>query len=188
MNERGVGTTLLGGDLGARVSRGAVAGIAAGLLFLLANMAWATKSGMPGVAPLIDMATIFNVTDKPDPTPENIAIGLVTHLNLSMLFGIGFALIVPLFRDPRTMALAGAGYGIALYLVNFQILGRTVFPWFQEGPDQVFELFAHAGYGLLLVPFMVGLNARTAAVGAVSRVPRAEDSRRQFLTPAGRSS
>jgi hypothetical protein len=118
MNERGVGTTLLGGDLGARVSRGAVAGIAAGLLFLLANMAWATKSGMPGVAPLIDMATIFNVTDKPDPTPENIAIGLVTHLNLSMLFGIGFALIVPVFRDPRTMALAGAGYRIALYLVT----------------------------------------------------------------------
>jgi uncharacterized membrane protein YagU involved in acid resistance len=188
MNERGVGTALLGDGLGARVSRGAVAGIAAGLLFLLANMGWATKSGMPGVAPLIDMATIFNVTDKPDPTAENISIGLITHLNLSMLFGIGFALLVPLLRDARTLALAAAGYGLALYLVNFQILGRTVFPWFQEGPDQVFEVFAHLGYGLLLVPFMVGLNASTATTGERVAAARRADSRRQVLTPAGRSS
>jgi hypothetical protein len=41
-------------------------------------------------------------------------------------------------------------------VVNFQIPGRTAFPWFQEGPDQGFELFAHMGLGLLLVPFFLG--------------------------------
>ena len=168
MNADG-GEGVLGGDLGARVTRGAVAGIAAGLLFLLANMAWATKSGMPGVAPMIDIATVFNVTDEPDPTPSNIAIGLVTHLNLSMLFGVAFALVVPLLRDTRALALAGVGYGIALYLVNFQILGRTVFPWFQEGPDQLFEVFAHAGFGLLLVPFVIGLHGRRQLGGEPGR-------------------
>jgi hypothetical protein len=158
MQQTGVGARLLKTDLGACVTRGAVAGIGAGLLFLLANMGWATKNGMPGVAPLIDMATIFNVTETPDPTPENIAIGLVTHLNLSLLFGIGFGIIAAFLRDARMLLVAGPAFGVALYLVNFQILGRTAFPWFQEGPDQVFELFAHAGFGLLLVPFLVGIH------------------------------
>ena len=55
---------------------------------------------------------------------------------------------------------------MALYLVNFQVLGRTAFPWFQEGPDQLFELFAHASYGLLLVPFLIGLHGRRLPVGS----------------------
>jgi hypothetical protein len=64
-------------------------------------------------------------------------------------------LAVPLLRDARMVALGAVGFGVALYVVNFQILGRTAFPWFQEGPDQVFELVAHAGFGLLLVPFFL---------------------------------
>ncbi len=154
------GPRFLRADLGSCLTRGAVAGIAAGFLFLLANMGWATKNGMPGVAPLVDMATIFNVTEKPDPTPENVAIGLVTHLNLSLLFGVGFGLLAAFVRNTRALLVAGPLYGVALYVVNFQILGRTVFPWFQQGPDQLFELFAHAGYGLILVPFLVGMHGR----------------------------
>jgi hypothetical protein len=57
--------------------------------------------------------------------------------------------------------LGAVDFGVALYLVNFQILGRTAFPWFQEGPDQVFELFAHAGFGLLLVPFFLSPRLRS---------------------------
>src|SRR6266540_3363105 len=118
-------------EFGDRVARGTVAGIAAGLVFLVANMLWATKSDLPAVAPLVDISTIFNFDDVAHPTTENMFIGLVTHLTLSATFGVG------------------------LYIVNFQILGRTAFPWFQEGPDQVFEVFAHAGFGLLLLPFFV---------------------------------
>ena len=29
------------------------------------------------------------------------------------------------------------------------------FEWFQEGPNQTFEVFAHLGYGLLVVPFLL---------------------------------
>ncbi len=160
MKEADVASRRLTADVGSYLTRGAVGGLAAGLLFLLANMGWATRAGMPGVAPLIDIATIFNVTETPDPTPENISIGLVTHLNLSVLFGIAFALIATGIRDGRTLLLAGAAYGVALYVVNFQVLGRTAFPWFQDGPDQLFELFAHLGYGLLLAPFLIGLHRR----------------------------
>ena len=142
-------------ELGDRVARGTVAGIAAGLVFLVANMLWATKSDLPAVAPLVDISTIFNFDDVANPTTENMFIGLVTHLTLSATFGVAFALLVPLLRTARIVALGAVAFGVALYVVNFQILGRTAFPWFQEGPDQVFELVAHAGFGLLLVPFFL---------------------------------
>lgn len=142
-------------DVGDRVARGTLAGLAAGLVFLVANMLWATKSDLPAVAPLIDISTIFNFDDVANPTTENMLIGLVTHLTLSAAFGLAFAVLVPFLRNFRVLALGGVAYGVALYLVNFQVLGRTAFPWFQEGPDQVFELVVHAGFGLLLVPFFL---------------------------------
>ena len=65
-----------------RLARGVVAGIGAGLLFLLANMWNADSQDLPAVAPLYDISTIFYFTDKPDPVPENAAVGLVVHLAL----------------------------------------------------------------------------------------------------------
>lgn len=156
MGAGGVATVPARAELGDRVSRGTLAGMAAGLVFLVANMLWATRSDLPAVAPLVDISTIFNFDDVANPTTENMFIGLVTHLTLSAIFGVAFALMVPFMRDLRQLVAGGLAYGVALYLINFQILGRTAFPWFQEGPDQVFELFAHAGFGLLLVPFFVG--------------------------------
>lgn len=150
-------------ELGDRVARGTVAGVAAGLLFLVANMLWATKSDLPAVAPLIDISTIFNFDDVANPTTENMLIGLVTHLTLSAAFGVAFAMVVPFLRNARGLVAGGIGFGIALYLVNFQVLGRTAFPWFQEGPDQLFELVAHAGFGLLLVPFFLGRRFTSGA-------------------------
>jgi len=94
-----------GTDLGDRISRGTVAGIGAGLAFLLANMGWATTDDLPAVAPLIDISTIFNIQDEPVPTPENVAVGLVTHLGLSAAFGIGFALIATRLGDLRRLVL-----------------------------------------------------------------------------------
>jgi hypothetical protein len=138
------------------VSRGTVAGVAAGLLFLLANMLWATKSDLPAVAPLIDISTIFNFDDVANPTTQNMFIGLITHLTLSASFGVAFAMLVPLLPNLRVLVAGAVAFGVALCLVNFQVLGGTAFPWFQEGPDQLFELAAHAGFGLLLVPFFLG--------------------------------
>jgi hypothetical protein len=151
--------------LGALCTRGAVAGMSAGLVFLVANMGWAVHNGKPAAAPLIDIATIFHSQDTPGPVaaavfgPDNLIVGLVTHLTLAMLFGIGFAILAGrLVRSNQMLVGAGLAYGLALYVVNFQILGRTAFPWFTDsmGPPQGFELFIHAVFGLLLVPFLVG--------------------------------
>ena len=142
-------------DLDRRLAYGVVGGTFAGLLFLLANMWYADSQGLPAVAPLYDMSTIFYFTDMPDPQPINAAVGLVVHLTLSAAFGATLAVLAPLARGAGRLAGLGAAFGLALYVVNFQILGRIAFEWFQEGPNQTFEVFAHLGYGLLLVPFLV---------------------------------
>src|SRR5688572_14497830 len=83
-----VGIAAFAGDW---IARGAVAGLAAGFVFLLGNMAYASDQGKPAVAPLLDISTIYHGSSgMPEATPENMMIGLVTHVSLSMLFGIGF--------------------------------------------------------------------------------------------------
>lgn len=153
--ERSEASAITSSDVGERISRGTLAGVAAGLLFLLANMAWATKSDLPAVAPLLDISTIFYFDDKPTISPEHMFVGLVTHLALSAAFGAAFGLLTARLRALQGLVVGGLAFGLFLYVVNFQILGRVAFEWFQEGPDQWFEVVAHLGFGLLLVPFFL---------------------------------
>lgn len=147
-------------DLGALLARGVVAGSAGGLVFLLLTMFYVVDKGLPAVAPLLDISTIFHASAMPVISPENMFVGLVVHLTLSMAFGVGFALITPLLRSYRLLFTAGPAYGLLLYLINFQVLGRTAFPWFTnpKGPNQTFEILDHALFGLLLVPFFLTLR------------------------------
>lgn len=147
-------------DLGTLLARGAVAGSAGGLVFLLVTMFYVVDKGLPAVAPLLDISTIFHGSDMPVISPENMFVGLVVHLTLSVAFGVGFALLTTMLRSLRMLLVAGPAYGLLLYLVNFQILGRTAFPWFTNphGPNQSFEIADHALFGLLLVPFFVNVR------------------------------
>jgi uncharacterized membrane protein YagU involved in acid resistance len=153
-------------DVGERITRGAVAGIVAGLVFLIATMGYVTTKGLPAVAPMIDISTIFHGQDQPVANSDNVVVGLVTHLTLSIAFGLVFSLLA-LVLPRRALVVLGAGvlYGLLLYVVNFQIFGRTLFPWFTNpsGPDQGFEVFIHAVFGLILAPFMIG-RAQPSAV------------------------
>lgn len=144
------------------ITRGAVAGLTGGLLFALANMWFAAAHGKPLVAPFLAISTIFHGSDMPVASSSDVIAGLVLHLGMSLLFGIVFGLGVVLLRLPRRpllLLVAGLVYGLALYLLNFQIIGRIAFPWFidPKGPNQIFELWIHpVAYGLLLVPFFIG--------------------------------
>ena len=66
-------------------------------------------------------------------------------------------LVLLLPRRALIVLAAGVVYGLVLYVVNFQIFGRTLFPWFTDpnGPDQGFEVFIHAVFGLVLAPFLI---------------------------------
>ncbi len=167
-------------DLGFSVSHGAVAGIVAGLVFLIATMGYVTTKDLPAVAPMIDISTIFHGQDRPVPNPDNVVVGLVTHLTLSAAFGVVFALLAGFLPRRAVLVLAaGVVYGLLLYVVNFQIFGRTLFPWFTDpkGPDQGFEVFIHAVFGLLLAPFLLGRSQTERVVpGRADRLAASSES------------
>lgn len=152
--------------LGRLLAYGVAAGLFAGFAFILANMWYAITQDKPAIAPLLAISTIFRGSDMPALMPESrvpmeAIIGLIVHLGLSATFGIGFALLVPLFRRKTELVVGGFLYGLALYLINFQVIARLFFEWFQDprGPNQVFELIIHPlAYGLLLVPFFLGIR------------------------------
>lgn len=156
--------------LDALLTRGAAAGLVAGLAFILVNMFAAQSAGKPPIAPFLAISTLFRFSDMPimEPMaiPVEVTLGLIVHLFLSALFGIVFALIAPLLRNPALLVLGGLAYGLALYLVNFQVIGRLLFPWFvdERGPNQLVELIVHPlAYGLLLVPFFLSVAASRPA-------------------------
>ena len=151
-----------------RVYRGAEGGLIAGLAFILADMGWSRLHDELATIPIYGVATVFNVSDQLEKTPDNLAIGIFTHAWLAAFFGVVFALVLPLI-GPRlraiahgelsTLMLAGALYGVVLYLVNYQVLGRLVFEWFSgpHRPDLFISVFVHVLYGLALAPFFLGL-------------------------------
>jgi hypothetical protein len=156
-------------DFSNLLTTGSVAGLAVGFPFILANMIYATsQSGpfpnapkLPAIAPFLDIGTIFYFDDMPQLTdPGYPLVGLIMHFSLSIVFGLIFALVVvPLLRNASLLLIGGIVYGGLLYIVNYQILGRVVFEWFDPsspmGPNPWFGLITHLGFGLLLVPFFL---------------------------------
>jgi hypothetical protein len=151
-----------------RIYHGAEGGLIAGLAFILADMGWSRLHGQPATDSIHGVATVFNVSSKLVRTPDDLAVGIFSHAWLSALFGIVFALLLPVFGprlraiahgELRTLFLAGALYGLALYVVNYQLLGRIVFTWFSgpHRPDLVISVLVHLIFGLVLAPFFLGL-------------------------------
>ncbi|MGI8729491.1 MAG: hypothetical protein ACR2LK_05795, partial [Solirubrobacteraceae bacterium] len=65
-----------------------VAGVAAGFVFILSNMIYATSQDLPAIAPFLAIGTIFFFDDKPMMTLEYALSGVMTHFSLSILFGV----------------------------------------------------------------------------------------------------
>lgn len=161
------------GDL---VNRGVVSGLFAGFVFILAQYGWFARLGRPPLAPLQAIATIFHGTKAPPtpPVPADAIIGLTLHAVLAMTFGLGFAAIVagmaltarPLRTFPA-LAIVAIGYGLLLYVFNFQIF-TAIWPAFEKAP-QGFEIWIHAAYGFLLAPFFLGVASRMATVPEAMR-------------------
>lgn len=179
-NDRGnAGRSAGPGDF---VTRGVAAGLFGGFAFLIANMFYADAHGKPAVGPLLSISTIFHHQQMPMMSAQNVVIGLVLHISLSMLFGVVFGLAVGVLRSMLAKPMLGTPmlivgalvYGLVLYVVNFQILARAFFGWFvnPKGPNQVFELWIHpVAYGLFLVPFFLGLSARAGAARVAAPAP-----------------
>jgi uncharacterized membrane protein YagU involved in acid resistance len=142
-----------------RLLRGAVGGVAAGLVFAAVTMWFADSTGGKAEMPLRMISTIVKGDQAMAAGTTSTALGAVVHLALSALFGMVFALAVPRFRTNGTVALAGTAYGLLLYVLNFLVLTPLVFTTFRMA-NQPFEVFAHIVFGTLLSFAFFGSGAR----------------------------
>ncbi len=163
---------------------GAVAGLFAGFLFILANMWYTPTQNLPATAPFNAIGTIFYRDAMPQLTPAYAIVGLITHFSLSIAFGVTFALlVVPLLSNTRALIFGAVGYGLLLYIVNYQILGRLVFKFFDPsnpmGPDPTFAVFTHVViFPLGLIPFFLTMvNRRGSAPVAHTGAERLEEQK-----------
>lgn len=136
-------------SLGKRLLRGAIGGFVAGLVFIGVTMWFVTITGGPANQPLNLISSLGLGADALQNGGANPLLGFVIHSVLSIVFGMIFALFVPLFKTNGTVAAAGGLFGIALFVINFLILAQTVVTQF-KAPNLAFELLAHAVFGHLL--------------------------------------
>lgn len=140
---------------------GAFSGLLAGIAFLAINMWFAASIGQDAAAPLHTIATIV---EGPPPADAVQGVGVVVHVVLSALFGLIFAaLLLPLRRrSAGWLAWAGLLFGGAVYLVDFQVLARSV-AWFSafQATNQPLELAAHLVFGSVLAALLVLAKPRT---------------------------
>ncbi len=148
-------------SLAGRLVRGAVGGVVSGIVFAGVTMWYVASTGGPALMALRMMSTIVLGDKAMADGSTNPAVGAVVHLVLSAAFGMAFALVVPWLRTNGTVALAGTAYGLLLYLVNFQILGRLLFSTFKMA-NQPFEVVVHVVFGTLLSFAFFGSGVRRA--------------------------
>lgn len=153
--------------------RGTVGGVAAGAAFLAATMWFATSVGDPAKGPLLMISTILKGDDAMMKGTASVGLGLALHVGLSTLYGVVFAALASRLRSNGAVAIAGAAYGAALYLLNFKVLSPLAFPVFGMA-NQPFELVVHVVFGSLLSLALLDLSA--AGEGS---------SRRTAPAPAG---
>jgi hypothetical protein len=135
------------------VKWGAIGGVVAGLVFALVTMAWTAAQGAGALAAFTMIASIpYGGTEPQALTGGTIVLGLAIHMVLSIVYGVLFAWLLPRRASAGVAYGIGAAFGLALYLVNFPLLGNLVFPVFLMA-HQVFEVLLHIAFGILLVPF-----------------------------------
>lgn len=125
-------------------------GITAGMILAMAQMAEAVAGGGHALSPYRLFASVFVGERALEALPVGAAtfLGLAAHLGLSALFGALYGwLISRRSLETRLGWLRQAGlallFGLGLWGLNFQLLGRLLFPWVLEQP-QLAQAWLHA--------------------------------------------
>lgn len=142
--------------------RGGIAGLVAGVVFAMFEMIVAAIMGDGFIMPLRMIGAIPLGKDAalgPNASMATVVIaGGVTHMMLSIAYGVVFAAIALAVPAPRrgSAALVGTAtvYGFALWIMNFDLIAPGPFPWF-GGANPAVQFVAHTFFygtalGLLL--------------------------------------
>ncbi len=143
-----------------RAIAGAIAGVGAGIVFLLLSMIYAAIVG-PGVwAPPRMMATIVGFEMAPVFAAIPVVVSLALHMVLSALYGAVFALLMG-SAGRGIVLLAGLVFGLALYVLNFHVFAQLEqFAAFRMMAGNWFEIAVHVVFGLLLAAGFLSWRAK----------------------------
>lgn len=126
-------------------------GIIAGVIFGLAEILAAGMMGDPPLMPVRMFASIVLGAAALEQVALGgaLVVGIVVHLVLAGLFGLVYGAANARFLSAETrthmgrQAAMGLLFGIAIWLVNFQIIARILYPWFLMTP-QFLQMVLHA--------------------------------------------
>ncbi len=140
------------------------AGLIAGLVFMLAEMAMVAliQGESPWAPPRMIAAMVLGQDVLPPPATFDlgiVSVAMLVHFGLSLVYGALFALLAR--HLDRTKALiVGAVLGLVLYVVNFYPIAAAMFPWFAMARNGI-SIAAHLIFGVALAAAYTALR-RTA--------------------------
>jgi hypothetical protein len=141
------------------------------------EMVGAAMMGDPPLMPIRMFASIVlgQAALMTTPAATAIPIGIGVHLVLSAAFGFIYGLInarASLTSRSSFGRQAGIGlaFGVALWLVNFHIIARILYPWFLDTP-QVLQMMMHALFFGLPLGLMFAAAERRAAIASPVATP-----------------
>ncbi len=156
------------------VKHGVIGGSIAGIVFAIAEMIGGSViDGSPFFMPLKAFASIPIGKEPPKIAwATAVPVGVISHMVLSIIYGVVFALIVaylPMLRvSPVLLVVAASVYGFLLWLINFFVLpGAISRPWFKMAPKGEQFVYHTIFYGTVLGLYLVAVMRRERGVTPV---------------------
>jgi hypothetical protein len=125
-------------------------GLIAGMIFAVMEVVGAAMMGQPPLMPIRMFAStvLGQAALMETATGTVLIVGLAAHFALSAIYGLIYGLINAKFSAPTETSYgrqAGLGllFGAMLWLVNFQVIARVLYPWFLDAP-QFLQMAMHA--------------------------------------------
>lgn len=168
------------------IREGALAGLIGGAVFAAGQILAGALSGMPPGAPWQFFLSVLRGGEgiHEEVTFTAFVVGAAIHVALSLLFGMIFGAIVAQIGRPVRNSLAieltgGALYGLVLWVINVQIVGQFLYPWYLAELNPAVQALIHALF--FGVPMATWLALRIRDV----EVPGVHEVRHRLQTSSG---
>ncbi|MDP2270452.1 MAG: hypothetical protein Q8N23_24285 [Archangium sp.] len=143
-------------------------GLIAGAIFVVMEVVGAAMMGQPALMPIRMFAsTVLGQAALMESSAAAVLIvGTIVHFALSGVFGLIYGLINGRFSTSTETSFgrqAGLGllFGAMLWLANFQLIARVLYPWFLDAP-QFLQMAMHAMFFGLPLGLMYAAAERRA--------------------------
>ena len=138
------------------VGEGIKAGLIAGVIFAMMEIVGAAMMGNPPLMPVRMFASVvLGQGAMEGPLGVPLVVGTIAHLVLSAVFGIVYGLLAARTSEATKTSFgrqAGLGilFGLVVWLVNFHIIARVLYPWFLGTPQFLQAVMHGLFFGLPL--------------------------------------